>query len=248
MDVANDKESRSRLQTNLRISQGSLWVSIHIILGSIPNGVWRWYNGVVILFVFFPLPQLKNKSILKEDLRLRKEYEETDNWPAHKGSNIERLVKKILLKPEIALYIKTLTLDYWQSQCEAESPDEDVDADFDLEEWLEEQRPARHVPYSAKDLALFNQALEEDGPLLRGGMDVQTIQDVLADGHQDTLVFMLIRGCPMSVRYVGLGYLLRPTSLKSYRPSVSRPLRLRSEDWNTWTSRAQIAHTAKSCL
>ncbi len=127
------------------------------------------------MFVFFPLPQLKNKSILKEDLRLRKEYEDTDNWPAAKGSEIERLVKKILLKPEIALYIKTLTLDYWQFQWEAESPDEDVDADWDLEEWLEEQRPARHVPCSAKHWALLNQALDEDYPLLRGGMDVQTL-------------------------------------------------------------------------
>ncbi len=190
----------------------------------------------MVLFVFFPLPQLKNKSILKEDLELRNKYQDTDNWPAHKGSDIERLVKKILLKPEIALYIKTLTLDYWQFQWEAESPDEDVDADFDIEEWLEEHRPARHVPYFAKDFALFNQALEEDDPLLRGGMDVQTLQDVLADGHQDPLVCMLITRLPnvRQIRWIDIptaSHVLKVVQTISESPTATSLRRLEYVDF-----------------
>lgn len=128
--------------------------------------------------------------ILKEDLRLRKKYETIDNHHPGQASISARLLKDILRNPDIALYVKTLNLTYWEQEWR------DPSDGSDPSEWDNDYRSDHHVPYTEEDMALYHGALDLDDPLLQGGIDLLTWKDMLNDGDEDPVVALLFTMLP----------------------------------------------------
>lgn len=115
-----------------------------------------------------------------------------DNCPSN--VIVPKLLSDTLLRPELALYVKQLKLDYWAEWWE---DNDEVPAHIeDPEKWLEDRRLVWHAPYPASDMAMYKQALDEGGPELKPELTIEEWKAMLDTGDQDPLVVLLLTRLP----------------------------------------------------
>lgn len=132
---------------------------------------------------------------LEKHRSLEKQYPNIDTTKfkgIRHGSLLFKLLKDILLKPHIALYVRNLWLSGWREQWdEPDNPTQDV---FDCSR--------HHLPYPEQDMDMFSHAIRAISDLLPGDIDDWLAR--IAAGNEDAVIatlFVLLK----DLRYLSLG-------------------------------------------
>lgn len=121
--------------------------------------------------------------LVKEHIKLKREYSVFETGPNTRASAPAILLKEVLLRPRLALYVTHLSIGRYEVQWQ--DPDHHGDDDIPYsKEWPE----TRHTPYPDEDMALF---IEEIRKAVLGPKEVRHWITSVRAGDEDPILALL---------------------------------------------------------